>query len=128
MVFHRHVRQASLKSSKQGVEDGKGASVELSLSWVYSDDFNEIMESEKQGGLPRDSRLMSEFQDTLESCGLFDLGSRGCRFTWCKRVRGGVWVRKRLDRVVASLSRIFLFPDAYANCCHGFVRSLNAKR
>ncbi|KAA3483968.1 reverse transcriptase [Gossypium australe] len=41
-------------------------------------DFNEIMYSfEKKGGLPRDQRRMETFKDTLEECGLIDIGYSG---------------------------------------------------
>ena len=76
-------------------------------------DFNEISQSdEKLGGPERDAGQMKEFRECLSSCGLFDLGFVGQRFTWCNGREGEKRTKLRLDRMVASESWIKLFPKA----------------
>ena len=53
------------------------------VSWVYVNDFNEILTfEEKQGGLPKSLNLMQDFRASLLHCGLVDLGFQGNIFTW----------------------------------------------
>jgi hypothetical protein len=78
------------------------------LPWVVLGDFNEILFShEKDGGNPRSQNMMQAFRDSLDDCGLVDLGFTGDSFTW-KRGR----LRERLDRAVANHSWSHLFPNA----------------
>lgn len=51
--------------------------------WLLAGDFNEILFAhEKQGGHPRAQRMMGNFQQALEECGVEDLGFEGDRYTW----------------------------------------------
>ena len=48
------------------------------MPWIVFGDFNEIVYShEKSGGLARDGKQMANFRDSLDRCGLFDLGFVG---------------------------------------------------
>ena len=52
---------------------------------------------------------MRDFHETLDECGFVDLGFIGQKFTWCKRLTGGITVWERLDRAVANQEWISLF-------------------
>ncbi|KAL5574518.1 hypothetical protein UlMin_016217 [Ulmus minor] len=73
------------------------------LPWLCGGDLNEILfNHEKQGGIERAHYLMSNFRETLNYCGLADLGYRGPKFTWCR----GKWSSRRtesLDGVAGKL-------------------------
>ena len=81
--------------------------------WIFLGDFNEILnESEKCGGRSRPRGLMESFQDTLEACGLSDLGFKGPQYTWSNCQEGSDLIKERLDRVVANRSWCELFREA----------------
>ncbi|XP_057760324.1 uncharacterized protein LOC130980686 [Arachis stenosperma] len=68
--------------------------------WIVLGDFNDVLlQSEVRGGQFRLARA-EQFAETLEDCGLFDMGAIGRRFTWYRKVKGGVQVAKKLDRAV----------------------------
>lgn len=76
-------------------------------------DFNEIIgASEKEGGSDRPRQQMINFNETINSYGLRDLGYTGPKFTWNYEMADGVRIHKRLDRVLATLEWINLFPLA----------------
>jgi hypothetical protein len=52
------------------------------------------------------------FRDTVDICGLCDLGFKGVPWTFEKKVAGGDYYRVRLDRALASSSWCALFPEA----------------
>ena len=65
----------------------------FSLPWLCAGDFNEILRShEKKCGRARPEVQMRDFHETLDECGFVDLGFIGQKFTWCKRLTGGVTV------------------------------------
>lgn len=81
----------------------RGLSHRSSLSWMCGGDFNENLHGyEKWGGAMRDENQMTGFRDTLEICGLEDLGFQGPSYTWADIRASGVKVRCRLDRKVAN--------------------------
>jgi hypothetical protein len=78
------------------------------LPWLVLGDFNEILFShEKEGGNPRPQHMMQAFRDSLDDCGLVDLGYSGELFPW-KRGR----MRQRLERVVGDMAWSNLIPNA----------------
>ncbi|KAA3486448.1 reverse transcriptase [Gossypium australe] len=82
-----------------------------SLPWVVLGDFNEIAISfEKKGGR-RSERQMLAFRKVLEDCNLNDLGFRGRWFTWERGKFSSTNIRERLDRGVATLNWLELFPS-----------------
>ncbi|KAK8332045.1 hypothetical protein V6Z12_A10G114500 [Gossypium hirsutum] len=85
---------------------------DCSVPWVVLGDFSEITNSfEKKGGRLQSARQMKDFQMALEDYSLNDLGFVGRWFTW---ERGRVFatnIRERLDRGVATLSWVNLFPN-----------------
>ncbi|GMJ01722.1 hypothetical protein HRI_003841400 [Hibiscus trionum] len=69
------------------------------IPWVIIGDFNEIAYSnEKQGGLTRSERQMSEFRRVLSDCEVEDMGYRGRWYTWEKGNFATNNIRERLDR------------------------------
>nr|POE55616.1 hypothetical protein CFP56_74026 [Quercus suber] len=55
---------------------------------------------------------MKNFADTLNWCGLHNMGFVGPRFTWLYQSVNGVQIRERLDRAVALLAWGAWFKDA----------------
>ena len=52
------------------------------FSWLVFGDFDEILWNyEKSGSCLRREALINDFRDTLEECGLDDLGYMGSWFT-----------------------------------------------
>lgn len=57
---------------------------------------------EHMSATPRAESQMIAFRDTLETCGLVDLGFVGVPFTYDNKRAGARNVRVRLDRAVAT--------------------------
>lgn len=55
---------------------------------------------------------MKEFRDTLDECSFTDLGYEGPKFTWFKCLSRGTRVWERLDKAVANLEWLTLFPGS----------------
>ena len=86
---------------------------QAALPWVIFGDFNEILHlDEKLGGKERDSNQMDAFRETLNACGLYDLGFVGQRYTWCNGRFGDQCTLIRLDRIVANDAWRTKFPEA----------------
>ncbi|XP_062171134.1 uncharacterized protein LOC133876926 [Alnus glutinosa] len=82
------------------------------LPWCCFGDFNEILEqSEKDGMGPRRDSQMAGFRNTLEECGLSDLGFKGARFTWRNHHSDHSFVQERLDRALGDEEWCQLFPN-----------------
>ncbi|XP_057808453.1 uncharacterized protein LOC131022930 [Salvia miltiorrhiza] len=79
--------------------------------WLCGGDFNETMyHFEKIGGQPKsDSRLVS-FRETVEDCGLNDLGFSGDPFTWTNNQNGDSRIMEHLDRCFGSEEWMLAFP------------------
>lgn len=83
------------------------------VPWMCIGDVNEILTvSEKVGGLTRQQNQMRAFQQTLEFCGLTDLGFVGPKFTWSNCQEGDAFIKERLDRRVANFAWKNFFPEA----------------
>ena len=68
------------------------------LPWLVIGDFNEIMSmSEKEGRSTRPQQQLASFVETINLCGLRDIGFVGPRFTWIYETRDGRQIRERLD-------------------------------
>jgi hypothetical protein len=56
------------------------------LPWICAGDFNEVLCAEEQiGGQGRSELQMDGFHDTVQICGLTDLGYIGLPYTWDNR-------------------------------------------
>ncbi|KAF9622224.1 hypothetical protein IFM89_030082 [Coptis chinensis] len=74
-------------------------------------DFNAISSlSEKEGGNPTPSRYIDEFVSLMEDLEMADLGYHGPAFTWSNNRLGAANIRERIDRVVANVEWLNLFP------------------
>jgi len=83
------------------------------LPWLVIGDFNEIVcVSEKEGGSLRQRQQMKNFTETLNWCGLRDIGFMGPRFTWLYQTVDGGQIKEWLDRAVASLVWVEWFKEA----------------
>ena len=83
------------------------------LPWVVMGDFNEVLHAHEHNGVGAKSQAqMDLFRDALDTCGLTDLGYRGNKWTFERRVTGGTYTRVRLDRGVANPEWLMAFPDA----------------
>ncbi|MBA0753339.1 hypothetical protein Gogos_021872, partial [Gossypium gossypioides] len=81
------------------------------MPWVVMGDFNEITDSfEKKGGRLRSNGQMREFRRVFKDCCLKDLGFIGRWFTWEQGRFASTNIKERLDRGVASLNWLNLFP------------------
>ncbi|XP_040996052.1 uncharacterized protein LOC121242226 [Juglans microcarpa x Juglans regia] len=71
--------------------------------WLCFGDFNEITyQKEKVGATLRPHKQMANFKETLSSCGHYDLGYHGDRFTWANNTEGDQYTKERLDRACAN--------------------------
>lgn len=83
----------------------------LTIQWLYVGDFNEIAKADKKlGERLRPVKHMKAFRDVLDECGFKDLGFVGGKYTWCRESRGDNTIWERLDRAVATMDWIELFP------------------
>ncbi|KAA3461183.1 reverse transcriptase [Gossypium australe] len=81
--------------------------------WIVCGDFNEIMyEFEKKDGQPREKRRIEAFRNTLEDCRLIDVGYFENWFTWERGNLPETNIREHLDRGVANVNWMFMFPEA----------------
>lgn len=83
------------------------------LPWCIIGDFNYMVTlEEKKGGVRQPRNLLEGFSEAIVDCGLVDLGFTDEIFTW-ERARGTHrWVQERLDRGLATVSWIDMFPNA----------------
>ncbi|KAA3470848.1 reverse transcriptase [Gossypium australe] len=82
-------------------------------SWFVCGDFNEIIYGfKKKGGLPREKKRMEDFRNALEDCQLIDVGYSGNWFTWERGNLPKTNIRERLDRGVANVNWMSMFPEA----------------
>ncbi|KAL2942601.1 hypothetical protein RDABS01_030951, partial [Bienertia sinuspersici] len=105
------------RNSKRGRTEGEvgeeaAFDTPIDLPWCVVGDFNQILYNlEKKGGSNRAEREIREFREALDECYLQDLGYEGEASTWWNRQAVPNDVKERLDRGVATLSWIELFPN-----------------
>ena len=79
--------------------------------WLLAGDFNVIKDpSEKLGNMILNS-YEQEFLACTESIGVEDHPAVGCYYTWTNRREDGVFVMKKLDRVLVNHQWLHLFPQ-----------------
>ncbi|XP_014751193.1 uncharacterized protein LOC106865542 [Brachypodium distachyon] len=82
------------------------------LPWLVVGHFNEVLwQHEHMSETKRPEPQIRVFRDTLESCGLVDLGFTGVPFTFNNNQSGRKNVRVRLDKAVAIDSWRDLFAE-----------------
>lgn len=83
------------------------------MPWSVFGDFNEILfQREMIGSGIRSQHQMRNFRNSLQDCGLHDLGFVGERFTFSNKRRGTAETKVRLDRAVVNRDWKRIFPDA----------------
>lgn len=83
---------------------------QVDVPWLVMGDFNEAMwQFEHFSSRPRNETQMLAFRDTLELCGLVDLGFSGVPYTFDNKQREPKNVKVRLDRAVAN----FVWRDRF---------------
>lgn len=89
-----------------------------SLPWVVIGDLNEVLgNDEKEGGNLISwsrTRFLREFMD---SNSLFDLGFRGCKFTWQNQHVDGTLIKSRLDRGLGNEAWLRQWPNSSVIHC-----------
>jgi hypothetical protein len=91
------------------LQDLRGQS---NLPWLVVGDFNEALwQFEHMSATPRNENQMMAFRDTLQICGLVDLGFVGVPFTYDNKRQGNRNVKVRLDRAVADSNWRNMFAD-----------------
>lgn len=90
----------------------RNLNAQMERPWLCLGDFNEILHNhEKRGGQPRNQIHLDRFKETLEYCGLRDLGYEGDKYTWRNHNHTAAnYVKERLDRAVASEGWCRRFP------------------
>ncbi|KAK6149930.1 hypothetical protein DH2020_017455 [Rehmannia glutinosa] len=87
--------------------------IQSHLPWCCIGDFNDLLSisEKKKGNSDHRAWLLSGYRETIDDCGLIDLGMSGYQFTW-ERGRGSInWVEERLDRGFATQNWCALFPN-----------------
>ncbi|EEF46699.1 conserved hypothetical protein [Ricinus communis] len=70
-------------------------------------DFNTYISLDnKWGGSSNVMRKCAKFARWIDDCWVIDLGFRGLKFTWWKRVGGKPYMKVRLDRALANLNGV----------------------
>lgn len=83
------------------------------LPWCIIGDFNDMMFAHEKVGRRRHPRFLLEgFSETVNECGLRDLGFVGNQFTWERSRGSAAWVQERLDRGLSNQGWMDLFPSA----------------
>jgi hypothetical protein len=86
------------------------------LPWLCIGNFNEVLLREEHVGVnERSNTQIQVFRETVDVCGLMDLGYTGTAWTFEKKLTGGTYCRVRLDRGLATLSWAERFPLATVN-------------
>jgi hypothetical protein len=73
------------------------------LPWLCIGDFNEVLHREEHVVVnERCSAQIAAFRETIDVCGLTDLGYTGTPWTFEKRVVGGSFCRTRLVHAISA--------------------------
>ena len=108
--FYRNLETAKRPESWTKLKQLSNTST---LPWIVIGDFNEITRmSEKEGGSTRPRQQMMNFVNTINCCGLRDIGYVGPKYTWWYVRRDGEQIRERLDRALVTTKWLNLFPKA----------------
>lgn len=86
------------------------------IPWLCAGDFNEILHQREKVGRARMPYNQKEnFRQALETCGIYDIHSKGQKFTWSNNMRGREFTNERIDRAMANKEWNELFNQAYYN-------------
>ncbi|KAK9667762.1 hypothetical protein RND81_13G009700 [Saponaria officinalis] len=84
--------------------------------WLVLGDFNVIRDiSERLSSSPPNLDDILVFNNCLLHCGLMDLQSSGCEFTWTNKQDGAARVWSKLDRAMVNNLWLAKFSSTFAN-------------
>ncbi|EPS61484.1 hypothetical protein M569_13313 [Genlisea aurea] len=79
--------------------------------WICVGDFNEVLfPHEFSSRVSRHPRQMEDFRKAVVDCGLNEIPFQGHSFTWTNKRKHPHTVRARLDRALASVNWLQLYP------------------
>ena len=91
----------------------KELSQQYNMPWICVGDFNEVLKSyEKFGGIERLAWQIRSFKETLDACGLCDLGYIGQWYMWSVTRQDHKHIQERIDRAIANMEWKLRFPMA----------------
>lgn len=70
--------------------------------WLVVGDFNDILAMEERIGRRKHRRLSTSFLKCVNSCGLEDMKSSGCYYTWNNKQQGEARVCSKIDRTLVN--------------------------
>ncbi|GJS29411.1 hypothetical protein Tco_0490031 [Tanacetum coccineum] len=84
--------------------------------WCILGDFNVSLHAhDKSTGTSYIDRGMKDFQECVDSIGVYDVNCTGLRYTWNQKPMGGDGILKKIDRIMANSEfyRVFVGSNAY---------------
>lgn len=96
-------------------EDLIALHVHIRGPWVMMGDFNCIMKPEERIGVAVRPQEIVDIQDCMLRCGMTDLNSTRCLFTWNNKQKEDTRVFCKLDRVMVNEAWEEAFPSANAH-------------
>ncbi|GJT98865.1 hypothetical protein Tco_1094383 [Tanacetum coccineum] len=84
--------------------------------WCLLGDFNVALHlDDKAAGSSSVDIAMREFQECVEDIEISDVNSSGLKFTWNQKPKGGDYVLKKIDRIMANMefNDVFLKPKPF---------------
>jgi hypothetical protein len=89
MEIHRNVGEPKTEEKEKTWENLRLLKEHFDLPWFCIGDFSEILFQHEEGGAPKPERMMEQFRQALEDCGLHDLGVCGGHIYLAKQPPGG---------------------------------------
>ncbi|XP_022019843.1 uncharacterized protein LOC110919900 [Helianthus annuus] len=105
--------------------------------WVIMGDFNVVLNLEDNCmGTSKVNAAMTDFNECVKFLEVFDLRAHGLHYTWNQSPKKGIGIRKKLDRIMANVSFVEKFTDAFAvfkphgisDHCPGLLKLLKATK
>ncbi|GLT96466.1 hypothetical protein SLE2022_140850 [Rubroshorea leprosula] len=84
-------------------------------AWVLMGDLNDVASMDEVS--PRSAATFNQtqrFQNHLEDCGLMNMETLGCKYTWCRMRNGRPVLCERLDRILLNSDSQLLLQGAKA--------------
>jgi exonuclease III len=113
--FLSYIYGPSKEKNKLAFWDSLTTASEAFVSpWLCIGDFNFVLDqSEKLGGCHVASSSHCPFRNFIDHHGLVDLGFVGNPYTWFNNMNGFATIKERLDRTLASLDWVHLYPKPF---------------
>ncbi|XP_022032624.1 uncharacterized protein LOC110933726 [Helianthus annuus] len=83
--------------------------------WIIMGDFNVVLNLEDNCmWSSKVNAAMMDFNECVKHLEVFDLRAHGLHYTWNQSPKKGIGIRKKLDRIMANVSFVEKFADAFA--------------